>query len=211
MAVSAAASRGFSHVFEPGNPGAPTLLLLHGTGGDERDLLPLGRAIAPGASLLSVRGKVLENGAPRFFRRIAEGVFDQADLVFRTTELNEFLKAASREYNLEQGRLVPVGFSNGANMAASIMLRHLEAFAGALLMRAMVPFRPAKPPNLQRRPILLLAGIADPIVSSTEVQSLEDLFETANANTELRWVDAGHALSPEDVQVAQEWLQQFYR
>lgn len=206
------ATPGFQHVFERGkNPGAPTLLLLHGTGGDERDLLPLARAIAPGASLLSVRGKVLENGAPRFFRRIAEGVFDQADLAFRTTELHDFIKAAAKDYSIDLNRLLAAGFSNGANIAGSLLLRHADVLAGALLMRAMVPFKPPKPPNLQRRPILLLAGIADPIVSPTESQTLEELFDAANARIELHWVDAGHALSAEDVQVAREWLQQFYK
>ncbi len=212
MTASAASSSGFPHIFEQGSdPQAPTLLLLHGTGGDEYDLLPLARAVAPGASLLSVRGKVLENGAPRYFRRIAEGVFDQADLAFRTTELNEFVKAAAIEHSVPLTRLLVLGFSNGANIAGSLLLRYSETLAGGLLMRAMVPFKPPKTPNLQRKPILLLAGIADPIVSGTEVESLESLFMTANARVDLHWVDAGHALSAEDVQVAREWLQQFYK
>lgn len=212
MTGSAASPSGFHHLFEQGkNPGAPTLLLLHGTGGDERDLLPLGRAIAPGASLLSVRGQVLENGSPRFFRRFAEGVFDQADLAFRTDQLREFLKAAAHTYSFDLDRLIAVGFSNGANIAGSLLLRHVEALAGGLLLRAMVPFRPPKPPNLQRRPVLLLAGIADPIVSSTEAQTLEELFQAANARVELRWVDSGHALSAEDVRNSREWLKQFYQ
>jgi predicted esterase len=212
MAVSAASSSGFRHVFEQGtDAGAPTLLLLHGTGGDEHDLLPLARTIAPGASLLSARGKVLENGAPRYFRRIAEGVFDQTDLAFRTTELHDFVKTAAKDYSIDLSRLLAVGFSNGANIAGSLLLRHPETLAGALLLRAMVPFKPPKPLNLQRRPILLLAGIADPIVSATESQTLEELFEQANARVELQWVDAGHALSAEDVEVSRRWLQQFYR
>lgn len=212
MTGSAATPSGFHHIFEQGKDSeAPTLLLLHGTGGDERDLLPLARAIAPGASLLSVRGQVLENGAPRFFRRFAEGVFDQADLAFRTNELHDFLRAAARDYGIDPARLFALGFSNGANIAGSLLLRHVDALAGAVLLRAMVPFKPPKPPNLQRRPILLLAGIADPIVSSTEAQTLEELFQAANADVELRWVDSGHALSAEDVYKSRAWMQQFYR
>lgn len=160
--------------------------------------------------MLSARGKVLENGAPRYFRRIAEGVFDEADLAFRTTELNEFLKGAAKDYSIDLSRLMALGFSNGANIAGSLLLRYPETLAGALLMRAMVPFRPSKPPNLQRKPILLLAGIADPIVSASEAESLEQLFTSANAAVKLHWVDAGHALSAEDVQTAREWLQLFY-
>jgi phospholipase/carboxylesterase len=212
MSASAENSLGFHHVFQPGtDPDAPTLLVLHGTGGDEHDLLPLAHALAPGAAVLSPRGKVLERGAPRFFRRIAEGVFDQADLSARTAELNEFINAASERYSFELSRLVAVGFSNGANIAGSLVLRYPQSLAGALLLRAMVPFTPARFPALKNKPILLLAGISDPIVSATEAESLEELFNNANAGVELHWVDAGHALSAEDVQVARQWLQQFYR
>ncbi|MCU1293953.1 MAG: phospholipase/Carboxylesterase [Bryobacterales bacterium] len=212
MAATAESSLGFHHVFEPGsNPEAPTLLVLHGTGGDEHDLLPLAHALAPGASVLSPRGKVLERGAPRFFRRIAEGVFDQADLAARTTELNEFINAACLRYSFELSRLVAVGFSNGANIAASLILKYPQTLGGALLLRAMVPFTPATRPALRNKPILLLAGISDPIVAATEAESLEELLSNSNADVELRWVDAGHALSGEDVQAARQWLQQFYR
>lgn len=212
MSASAASLSGFPHLFEQGeNPDAPTLLLLHGTGGNEGDLLPLGRTIAPGCSVLSPRGRVLENGASRYFRRIAEGVFDQADLAFRTTELNDFIRAASTGYSIDLTRLIAVGFSNGANMAASLFLRHPTTLGGALLLRAMVPFTPPKMPNLQRKPVLLLEGSVDPLVSSAEAENLEGLFEQANADVELHWVGGGHALSAEDVQISRSWFQRFYK
>jgi phospholipase/carboxylesterase len=201
---------GFVHRFESGtDPGAPTLLLLHGTGGDENDLIPLGRAIAPGAALLSARGKVLEHGMPRFFRRLAEGVFDQEDLKRRTAELAEFIEAASREYGIRQERLIGVGFSNGANIAASTLLRYPDRLAGAVLIRAMVPFVPELTPRLAQKPILLLSGERDSIVPKNQPEELASIFRSAGADVSLHWQPADHAVTPGDVAIARDWLRRF--
>ncbi|MDQ3793347.1 MAG: alpha/beta hydrolase, partial [Actinomycetota bacterium] len=148
---------GFVHRYFPGDSGV-TLLLLHGTGGDENDLVELGRELAPGAGILSPRGKVSEYGAARFFRRLAEGVFDQEDLVLRTHELAGFIGGAAEEYGFDHSRVVAVGYSNGANVAASLMLLHPGLVRAAALFRAMVPFEPEPVPNLSGIPIFLAAG-----------------------------------------------------
>ena len=198
----------FEHRFEPGSgrPGL-TLLLLHGTGGNELDLLPLGRNIAPGAALLSPRGKVSENGMPRFFRRIAEGQFDQEDLALRTEELNQFIEGARETYGFQKEGLFAIGFSNGANIASSLLLRHPDALAGAVLIRGMVPFRPSDPPDLYGKPILLLNGTQDPIVPRKEAEELQSIFQEAKAAAELRWETAGHMLTAGDILAARNWLQ----
>jgi predicted esterase len=210
MTAKPSADLGFTHRFEAGtDPTAPTLLLLHGTGGDENDLLPLGRAIVPGAALLSPRGKVLENGMPRFFRRIAEGVFDQEDLAFRTRELAEFIDSASENYAIDRTRLFAIGFSNGANIAASVLLRFPEKLAGAILIRAMVPFVPKQAPDLRNKPVLLLSGRADPIVPTDQVDELADILKSGGANVTLHWENAGHALTQGDVSTAREWMRAY--
>jgi len=186
------------------------VLLLHGTGGDESSLLPLGRAIAPGAALLSPLGKVLEQGMPRFFRRLAEGVFDQEDLEARTKDLAEFMERAREAYAIPKGRLVAAGFSNGANIASSLLLRYPETLAGALLMRGMVPFVPKHAVELNRKPVLLLSGLADPIVGTDEVAELANILRAANAEVTQHWEKAGHTLSQGDVLVATEWMRRFY-
>lgn len=207
MSAEPSANLGFAHRFEAGtDPTAPTLLLLHGTGGDENDLLPLGRAIVPGAALLSARGKVLENGMPRFFRRIAEGVFDQEDLAFRTRELAEFIDAACEKYSVDRTRLFAIGFSNGANIAASVLLRFPEKLAGAILIRAMVPFVPKQVPDLRSKPVLLLSGRADPIVPTAQVDELADILTSAGASVALHWEKAGHTLIQSDVSTARDWM-----
>jgi phospholipase/carboxylesterase len=185
-------------------------LLLHGTGGDENSLLPVGKAIAPGAALLSPRGKVLEQGMPRFFRRLAEGVFDQQDLAARTEDLAEFLKRASDAYSIPPGRLVAAGFSNGANIASSLLLRFPDALAGAVLMRGMVPFVPRQAIDLNRKPVLLLSGVDDPIVGTDEVAELANILRAANAEITLHWEKAGHTLSQGDLLMAFDWLRKFF-
>src|SRR5262245_10680023 len=156
----------YVHRFEPAPLGAAgrTLLLLHGTGGNENDLLPVGRAVAPDSALLSPRGRVLEHGMPRFFRRLAEGVFDHEDLVARTHELADFVAESAKHYGFDEKRVVAVGFSNGANIAGAMMLLRPETLAGAILLRPMVPFEPESPPDLRGRRVLVAAGKADPIV-----------------------------------------------
>src|SRR6476469_4903777 len=159
------AQLGFVHRFQPGAAETTPLLLLHGTGGNEDDLLSLGEALAPGAPLLSPRGKVLENGMPRFFRRIAEGVFDVVDLRQRARELAEFVSAARKAYDLGETLPIAVGYSNGANIAAALLLLHPKILGGAILLRPMVPLVPESPPDLSGIPVLILAGTHDPIIA----------------------------------------------
>jgi phospholipase/carboxylesterase len=202
---------GFAHDFEPAtNPAAPALLLLHGTGGDENTLLPLGQAIAPGAALVSPRGNVLEHGMASFFRRLEKGVVDQQDLEFRTTELRSFIAFACRTYSLTSERLVAVGVSNGAILGASLALRHPDTCAGVILVRGMAPFMPEPIPDLRRKPILLLGGLDDPIVQTDEAGDLANIFRSANANVTAHWENAGHTLAQGDVLMAFDWLRQFY-
>ena len=193
------------HRFVPAtDPVHCPLLLLHSTGGDEDDLLPLGRAVAPGAALLSPRGAVEENGMPRFFRRLAEGVFDEADLRRRTAELAQFVDAARRRYELPAP--VAVGFSNGANIAAALLLLRPGVLAGAVLLRAMAPFREAPSATLPGTPVLLVSGATDPIVPAGSAARLAAQLDAAGAEVAHRVLPAGHGLSAADVAAASAWL-----
>ncbi len=196
---------GFVHRFFPGESGA-TLLLLHGTGGDENDLVPLGRELAPGASILSPRGKVSEYGAARFFRRLAEGVFDHEDLVFRTHELAGFIETTSEEYDFDLSKLVAVGYSNGANIAASLILLHPGLLRAAALFRTMVPFEPERAPDLSGMPIFLAAGRMDRLILPQNTERLAEILREAGADLDLRWRNTGHALTYEEVEEVKEWL-----
>ena len=184
-----------------------TLLLLHGTGGTEDDLIPLGNELTPDASILSVRGKVLENGMPRFFRRLEEGVFDLEDLKMRTDELADFILKSSSIYDFDLKTLVAVGYSNGANIGASVLLRRPEVLAGAILFRAMVPFIPDVLPDLSKKFIILLEGMRDPIVSRQEAESLLKIFNKAHSNVTIKWQGSGHNLTQEDIESAKKWLE----
>jgi phospholipase/carboxylesterase len=197
----------FVHRFEPAPAGESdgTLLLLHGTGGNENDLLPLGRAIAPHAALLSPRGQVLEHGMPRFFRRLAEGVFDHADLVVRTHGLSEFVKRSSVEYGFDPQRVVAVGFSNGANIAAAMMLLYPDVLAGAILLRPMVPFVAETLPSLAGRRVLVAAGRADPIVPARQSEVMAEMLREAGADVTLHWSPGAHGLERADLVAATEW------
>ncbi len=197
--------RDFQHRYLPGTS-ARTLLLLHGTGGDEDSLLPLGRALDPEAGLLAPRGRVLEGRMPRYFRRLAEGVFDLEDLHRRTTELAGFIRAAAPEYGFAPERLTAVGFSNGANIAASLLLSDPEVLPAAILLRAMVPFEPASAPRLAGHRIWIGAGRTDPIVPPDHGERLARLFLAGGAEVVLDWRDAGHNLVPEEVAAAAQWL-----
>jgi predicted esterase/catechol 2,3-dioxygenase-like lactoylglutathione lyase family enzyme len=204
---------GFVHRYIPPAAGAElagstTLLLLHGTGGDEEDLIPLGQALLPGAGVLSPRGKVLERGAPRFFRRLAEGVFDQEDLARRTEELAGFIEAASATYGLDRDGIVAVGFSNGANIAASLLLRRPGLLRGAVLLSPMVPFEPDAPPDLTGTSVFIGAGRADPIVPAAQAERLADVFRQAGATVTLHWEPGGHAVARSEVEAAQRWIAQ---
>jgi phospholipase/carboxylesterase len=196
---------GFVHRFFPGETGM-TLLLLHGTGGDENDLVPLGRELAPDAAILSPRGKVSEHGAPRFFRRLAEGVFDPEDLVFRTHELADFIEAAAEEYGFDLSKLVAVGYSNGANVTASLMLLHPGLLRAAVLFRAMVPFEPEETPDLSGMPVFLAAGRRDQMIPPQNTERLAEILREAGADLDLRWRNTGHPLTYEEVAEAKEWL-----
>ncbi len=200
-------SLGFVHVFErPASADAPILLLLHGTGGDENDLVPFGRALAPEAGILSPRGKVLEGGMPRFFRRLAEGVFDVDDLRRRTWELADFVAGAADAYGFDRARIVAVGFSNGANIAAGLLLLRPEVLAGAILFRAMVPLVPDPVPALPATPVLVSNGRDDPFAPPAETERLVALLRSAGARVTLEWQAAGHNLTPRDVRGARDWL-----
>jgi phospholipase/carboxylesterase len=198
-------SLSFAHRFEPATvPGRAPLLLLHGTGGDENDLLPLGRMVAPGSALLSPRGKVLEAGMPRFFRRLAEGVFDEADVRARALELAGFVAGAREAYGLVAP--VALGFSNGANIAAALLWLRPGALAGAVLMRAMVPLRSPPEASLDGKRVLILSGAVDPIVSAENAARLAAQLTAARARVTHETLPAGHAPSQADVRLAREWL-----
>jgi phospholipase/carboxylesterase len=200
----------FIHRWVPARQdGTPTLLLLHGTGGNEDDLLDLGRAVAPGWALLSPRGQVLEQGMPRFFRRRAEGVFDQADLQQRTTDLGSFIAAAATAYRFDPARVVALGFSNGANIAASLLLRQPHVLAGAALLHPMLPFMPDDEPDLNGRPILLTIGRADAIIPPEQAQALGQVLRDAGAAVTEFWHDGGHQIIPSEVRAAHAWLAKF--
>lgn len=200
---------GFVHRFAPGSGDhAPVLLLLHGTGGDENDLLPLGQELLPGAAILSLRGNVLENGMPRFFRRLAEGVFDLEDLRRRTEELGQFIDNARRHYGFQENKLVAVGYSNGANIAASLLLRQPGHLSAAVLFRAMVPFVPDTLPDLSAVPIFLSAGQRDSIVPAGNTRQLSSMFEAAGAPVSMHWHKGGHELGSDDIDAAKTWLEQ---
>ena len=196
----------FIHEFVPGNS-PRTLLLLHGTGGNEHDLIPLGRELDPNAALLSPRGKVLENGMPRFFRRLAEGVFDLEDLKHRTNELADFVEAAAQHYGFATDQLVAVGYSNGANIAASMLLLRPEIMHRAILFRAMVPLIPDTLPDLSCARIWIGAGDQDPIVPASQAKRLVELLRRAGADVTIRFAKAGHGLTNDDLEAARHWLE----
>jgi len=197
----------FIHRYQPpARADATTLLLLHGTGGDENDLLPLGKNLMPDAGMLSPRGRVLEQGMPRFFRRLAEGVFDVEDLKQRTAELADFIGEAARHYGFDARRVIAVGFSNGANIAASLLLSRRSVLAAAVLFRAMVPFVPEAPPSAGGASVLLSNGASDPLIPAAETERLAGLLRSAGADVTVEVQPAGHHLTPRDVTQARLWL-----
>ena len=194
---------GFIHRFEKGRPDERPLLLLHGTGGDENDLIPLARMIAPTASLLSPRGKVLENGMPRFFRRLAEGVFDEDDVRRRANELADFVTNARARYDIASP--IALGYSNGANIAAAVLLLRPSELAGAILLRAMLPLAHPQPVKLYGVSVLIVSGARDPIIPPGSAAKLASLLQRYGAAVEYRVFPAGHELSQADVTLAQSW------
>jgi phospholipase/carboxylesterase len=195
----------FIHRFEPAlTPDLPPLLLLHGTGGDENDLISLGKMISPGAALLSPRGKVLENGMPRFFRRLAEGVFDEADVKARANELADFIAEAREAYGLQAP--VAVGFSNGANIAAALLMLRPEALAGAVLLRAMVPLGEPPKADLAGKEVLMLSGSMDPIIPGENSERLAKFLSESGASVKHTVLPVGHGLSQQDLSLTQNWF-----
>jgi len=199
----------FVHKLIPSKTGEnkTTLVLLHGTGGNEEDLIPLGQFLAPDATILGIRGKVLEGAAPRFFRRLSEGVFDEEDLIFRTHELARFIEDASQTYSLNPERLVAVGYSNGANIAASLLLLEPTILSAAVLFRSMVPLEPKKLPNLNGKHVLMQSGRLDPIVTASQSERLFELLKQAGAEITLNWQNTGHGLTNPEFAMAQTWLE----
>src|SRR5438045_2405400 len=195
----------FIHTFVPGNS-SRTLFLLHGTGGNEQDLIALGHELDPSAALLSPRGKVLENGMPRFFRRLAEGVFDLEDLKYRTNELADFVAAAAQSYGFTTDQLIAVGYSNGANIAVSMLLLRPEIMRRAILFRAMVPLIPDTLPELPCVRVWIGAGDQDPIIPASEAQRLVEVLRRAGADVTIRFAKGGHGLTNDDVEAARNWL-----
>jgi phospholipase/carboxylesterase len=195
----------FIHEFVPGSS-SRTLLLLHGTGGNERDLIALGRELDPSAALVSPRGRVLENGMPRFFRRLAEGVFDLEDLKHRANELADFVAAAAQHYGFASNNVVAVGYSNGANIAAAMLLLRPEILRTAILFRAMVPLHPKTEPNLSSVRVWIGAGAHDPIIPTAETKRLAELLRNAGADVTICYFQAGHELTSQDLKAAKDWL-----
>jgi phospholipase/carboxylesterase len=198
---------GFTHRFIPGDVGNPiTLLVLHGTGANENDLIPLGQQLAPGAAILSPRGKVLEGGMPRFFRRMAEGVFDLEDLHARTHELADFVERAAGHYGFDRNGLVAVGYSNGANIAGSLLLSYPGLLRAAVLLRAMIPFEPSPVPNLYGTPVFIASATADQMIPADHAERLGGMLAEAGAEIDQRWREAGHGLTMPEIEAAREWL-----
>jgi phospholipase/carboxylesterase len=194
------------HIFIKGKDGSkPTLLLLHGTGGSEKDLLPLAEIVDKEASVLSVRGNVLENGMSRYFKRLEEGIFDEADLVFRTEELNQFLYDAAKEYGFDRDNIIAIGYSNGANIAGSLLFHHKDALKAAILHHPMVPIRGIELPDLSGKNVFIAAGTNDPICSPEESIELKSLLEKAGAKVDIHWEDKGHQLTNREVEAASKW------
>jgi len=199
------ATETFVHRFVPGES-KRTLLVLHGTGGNEDDLLPVARMLDPESALLSPRGKVLENGAPRFFRRLREGVFDEEDLVRRAHELADFVAAAVKEHALDASRVVAVGYSNGANIASAMLLLRPEILRGAVLLRGQTPLVPEKLPDLSGKGVFLSSGKFDPIIDAENAAALAEMLRKAGADVTHKLLPSGHELTRVDIDDAREWL-----
>jgi phospholipase/carboxylesterase len=195
------------HIFKQGKKELPILLLLHGTGGDERDLLPLAEMIAPEASVLSVKGNVDENGMHRFFARLREGVFDEEDLLYRTKELHQFIEKSAKDYEFDRDNVVALGYSNGANIAASMMYHIKKSLKGAILFHAMVPRRGVELPDLDGIPVFIGAGKSDPLIPMDETKVLVENLKDAHSPVTEFWTNGGHELRREEVDEATRWFE----
>jgi phospholipase/carboxylesterase len=195
------------HLFRPGKDGDPrTLLMLHGTGGDEAGFARLGPVLAPGAALLSVRGNVSEHGMNRFFRRRAEGVYDMEDLAFRTRALGAFVEAAVQHYEIDRDRLIGVGYSNGANILANLLFQNPSLVPAAVLMHPLIPFAPEDQPRLAGRRVLITAGEQDPICPPAMTRALHRYFERQHAAAELVFHSGGHELQQTELDAARRFV-----
>jgi phospholipase/carboxylesterase len=193
------------------NTKLPTLFMLHGTGGTEHDLVPIAKIISSESSILSVRGNVSENGMPRFFKRLAEGIFDEEDLKFRTRELRDYLDEASVKYGFDRNNVVAIGYSNGANIAASLLFHYQDVLKGAILHHPMVPLRGMKLPYMTSLPIFIGAGKNDPICSSKETEELSEILRDAGAQVTIHWEQNGHQLTQSEVEAAMSWFSQYFK
>lgn len=199
------------HIFQKGtNEALPVIVVFHGTGGTEQDLIPLAEMVAPGASILSIKGNVSENGMARFFRRLAEGVFDEEDLVFRTNEIRDFLSEAAEQYSFDVSNLVALGYSNGANIAASLMFHFQGAFQGAMLHHPMVPMRGLELPDMNSVQVFVGAGRNDGMVPSANTEELIELLKSAGASVKANWEQAGHQLTRTEAESARRWFAEHF-
>lgn len=197
------------HLFQKGSDETkPTFLLLHGTGGTEHDLLPIANEIDSTAHILSVRGNILENGMPRFFKRLAEGIFDQEDLAFRTKELHDFLDEAAKKYGFDRKNILAMGYSNGANIAANLLFHYPDSLSGALLFHPLIPLRGKELPDLTTTPVFIGAGKHDPLCPPEETADLSTLLTETGADVTLHWEQTGHQLTIKEVEAAREWYRQ---
>jgi phospholipase/carboxylesterase len=199
---------GFIHRYQEGSGSGPktTFLLLHGTGGDERDLFPLAQRLIPGANLLGVRGKVLEDGMARYFRRLTEGVFDEQDLIARAAELAAFVPAAALVHHFDADRVFALGYSNGANMAAALLLLHPHLLRGGILFRTVMPLTAPVPVDLIGSAVLLSQGERDPLATRQRADELARVLETCGATVTVKWQQSGHGLTEADLSDASNWL-----
>lgn len=200
------------HIFKRGkNENSKTLLLLHGTGGSKRDFLPLAERIDGDAHVLAVQGNVDENGLARFFARLAEGVFDEGDLIYRTEELNEFITKAAQDYKFDRNKVVAVGYSNGANIGASLLFHYEAALAGAILLHPMVPRRNIELPDLTGVPVIVGAGLNDPLCPAQETRDLEELLDDAGAKVDVYWTNDGHQMIADEINASIQWYEENFK
>lgn len=200
---------GFLFHWEPGVATGPVLVMLHGTGGSEHDLVPLGQRLLPGAPILSPRGRVLERGMPRFFRRLAEGVFDHDNVRDEADALATWIGSFVTTADLAPRPRVAVGYSNGANIAAAMLLRHQDLFQGAVLLRPMVPLPEHYRGESSSSRVLVIAGQRDPIAPVAQAEELAKRLEESGSRVDLVVVPASHELSADDLRLAQQFLHQF--
>lgn len=194
----------FVHIFKKGN-GKTTFCLLHGTGGDENDLVPIARSIDPHAGVIGIRGNVSENGMNRFFRRHAEGVFDQEDIILQSGNMMAFLQKAAAHYEFTLQHTTFLGYSNGANIATSVLFLHPQIVQSAILLRPMLTLVPDIAPDLSGHKIFIAAGLHDGLVPVEHTNKLADLYRTYGAVVELAWLNAAHGLTREDIEKAKIW------